>query len=204
MISPRILRVGVGSDDAVVDEVARALESGQLAVIPTDTVYGVAADPRIDGAEELLCEAKGRDKNKPLPLLAADVAQVEEYGAVLGTIEKKLAAAFWPGPLTMVLPLKDGATCEGFRVSDSDFVARLLRRMNCVLRVTSANRSGGSDPVTAEDAVDELAEFVAVTVDAGKLTIGIPSSVIKVADGQIELLRKGALSLDDLTAVLQK
>ncbi len=197
MTAPLIVGVDLGNED----KVATFLESGELAIIPTDTVYGVAADPRVEGAEGRLCDAKGRDRMKPLPLLAADTAQVEEYGAVLGEIERKLAAAFWPGPLTMVLTLKDGVACEGFRVPDNEFVVRLLRRMNGVLRVTSANRSGGVDAGTVEDAVGELGDFVAVAVDAGKATAGRPSSVIRVSDGKIELLREGVLSMEQLTAV---
>jgi L-threonylcarbamoyladenylate synthase len=161
-------------------------------VLPTDTVYGVAADPAVPGAEERLRMAKGRDAGKPIPLLAAGVDDVLARTGAIDPLARRLAGAFWPGPLTMVLPVGEGS--EGFRVPDHALTLAVLRAAGGCLRVTSANRSGEPDARSADAAVAALGASVALVLDGGPVPGGIPSTVVRVSDGALTVLREGALS----------
>jgi L-threonylcarbamoyladenylate synthase len=168
-------------------------------------VYGVAADPSVPGAEERLRRAKGRDARKPIPLLAADAADVERFGGVFGRLGRRMARAFWPGAVTLVLPVRRrGGTArsdEGFRVPDHALCRRLLREVGGVLRVTSANRSGRPPALTAAAARRALGKAVDAVLDAGPAPGGVPSSVVRVEGGRIRLLREGAVPADRLREV---
>jgi len=171
-------------------------------IIPTETVYGLAADAGREGAVERIYQAKSRDRGKPVALLASGIEAIERLGFSLSRTEAMLAKAFWPGPLTLLLRNGDGCE-EGFRVPDSALVLDLLRAVGGVLRVTSANRSGEPDARTAEEAMVHLAGHVAVVIDSGPVTGGTPSSVVRVRDGAVEMLREGALKKADILAVVE-
>lgn len=176
----------------MVDTVVSTLRRGVLVILPTDTVYGVAADPLVPGAEECLFRAKRRPDNKPIPLLAADSRQVEAYGAELGAAGRALATRYWPGALTLVL--KTGSTWEGFRVPNHPVTQAILKAVGGVLRVTSANVSGEPPALTAAEAVAALGSAVELVVDAGPAPGGAPSTVVKIGLGQCDVLREGAIS----------
>ena len=181
-------------------EAIEHLRRGELILLPTETVYGVVADPRIPDAENRLCRAKGRPEEKKIALLAADAAQVTAFGAEMSPVAVALAKRFWPGPLTLVL--KTGATFTGFRIPDHPVALALLREAGTVLAATSANRSGTPDAVTAEAALAALAGHVAVALDAGPSPGGVPSTVVKVVGMRVELLRAGALPRKELEDVV--
>ena len=194
---PRILPVRFDSGVCpAIREAVKTLAAGELVVVPTDTVYGVAADPKVPGAEERIFAAKSRDRGKPIPLLAAGLPEVEKLGAVLGEVERRLAGAFWPGPLTLVLKVGDAE--EGLRVPDCPAARALIREAGGVLRVTSANQSGEPAALDARQAAAALAGFVTLVLDAGPAPGGTASSVVRVEAGRVLLLREGALSAADL------
>lgn len=166
---------------------------------PTDTVYGLAADPAVPGAIARLRAAKGRPARKPIPMLAASMEQAEAFGATFNPVERALASRFWPGPLT--LALKAGRRNEGIRVPAHPVMQALLLAMGRPLRVTSANRSGQSAPLTLAEAMADLAGAVELGLDDGPSPLGVPSTVARVEGGrQIRILRRGALSASDLEA----
>ena len=188
------------------DEVVAALRRGALVILPTDPVYGVAADPGTPGtpgtpnAEERLFRVKRRPDNKPIALLAADDRQVEAFRAELGIIGRALAERYWPGALTMVL--KTGATWEGFRVPDHPVTLAILRAMGGVLRVTSANLSGEAPALTAAAAVAALGSAIELVVDAGPAPGGVPSTVVKIGPGRCDVLREGAIPGAEIAAIV--
>ena len=196
---PLILRVLQETADRKdsIRRAAEALRNGSMVIMPTDTVYGVAVDPRVAGAEEKIFIAKSRDRGKPIPLLASGLDQVKRYGAELGVLERKLAKKFWPGPLTLVLRV--GAREEGFRVPDHDVALELLRAVGGILRVTSANLSGEPPALTAEEAIRSLGDHVDVVLDAGKALGETPSTVVRIVDGRVVILREGAISAGELS-----
>ena len=172
-----------------------ALKEGQLIVVPTETVYGLAADSGVVGK---IFEAKGRPDDKPVPLLAYDAAAIENGGCDLGPIGRRLAAAFWPGPLTLVVRMAGEFT--GFRVPDYPVTQVVLRLWGRWLAVTSANRSGEPAAVRAEEAADALGSSVAYVLDAGPSPGGVPSTVVKIDGDRIEILREGCISKEKILA----
>lgn len=190
---PPILSVDPARPEpSAIARACEALRAGRLIIMPTETVYGLAADAAAGEAARLIYAAKGRDEGKPLPLMVASVDQAEAAGAVFEPAARLLAARFWPGPLTLVLPAGGGE--EGIRVPDHPVALALLAAMGRGLRVTSANRSGEPPALTAPDAARALAGRVALALDAGPCRIGQASTVLRLRGGRPEILRPGALS----------
>ena len=174
--------------EETLDAAAALLNRGGVAVIPTDTVYGLAAHPSYPAAVERLYAIKGRDARKPIALLAADADAVAAFGAAMPSAAAKLASERWPGALTLVLPCGDGY--EGFRVPDHAWTRRLLARCGGALRVTSANLSGRRPATDAPQALADVGLSADMVVDDGVSPGGVPSTVVKVLpDGQLQTLR---------------
>lgn len=175
-------------DDASLVEAAAVLNGGGVAVIPTDTVYGLAAHPAFPAAVERLYSIKGRDREKKIALLAAGASAVEAFGFSLPQKAASLAHAHWPGALTLVV----GG--EGFRVPNHDWTRKLLVACGGVLRVTSANLSGGQPATDAPQALADVGLSADLVVDDGPSPGGVPSTVVRVLEGgEIEVLRAGAV-----------
>lgn len=181
-----------GINTLAIQACVEALRAGALVVLPTETVYGVAADPAVPEAVDRIFEAKVRERGKPIPLLAASLAVVERAGAELSSQARRLACRYWPGPLTLVLNC--GGRTEGFRVPNHPVALAVLNAVGGLLRVTSANLSGEPSALTAASAVKALGRHVAVVLDAGSVALGVESTVVDATGGELKILRKGALS----------
>jgi L-threonylcarbamoyladenylate synthase len=162
-----------------VNDAVAALRAGKPVILPTDTVYGLCALP---GHEDVLYELKGRDRSKPVALLAADVDALA--GAVPG-LDRSALERYLPGPYTLVF----GAV--GVRVPDLPPSAAAVVRAVGVVAATSANLSGGPDPRRVEDVPEEIRAGCGAIVDAGELP-GVPSTVIDLTSGEPVVLRQGA------------
>lgn len=174
-------------------EAVKVLRAGGLIILPTETVYGLAADPGVNGAEERLVAAKDRDRGKPIPLMAASLADVERRGAVLSPAARRLAIRHWPGPLTLVLSCGGGRT-EGFRVPAHPVALAVVNAAGGILRVTSANKSGEPAAKTVEEALATLGSIPALALDAGPSSLGVESTVVDATGASFKILRQGALS----------
>lgn len=176
------------SEEAL-ETVAEILNGGGVGVIPTDTVYGLAAHPAHSAAVERLYEIKGRENGKPIALLAADADAVTRFGFPLGATAAKMAAAHWPGALTLVVENPSGIT-EGFRVPAHDWTRRLIEKCGGLLRVTSANISGQPPATTADAAKAQIGDRIDFIVDDGASRVGTASKVVLVsAAGETKILR---------------
>ncbi len=173
-------------NEAALAEATHCLLHGGVVVIPTDTVYGLAAHPDFPDAVARLYTIKGRAAQKPIALLAADVAAVEQFGATLAPAARALTS-HWPGALTLVLPV--GATEEGFRVPDHAWTRRLLAACGGVLRVTSANLSGKQPATAVPQALAEIGLSADLVIDDGISPGGIPSAVVRVVNDSVTVLR---------------
>ena len=187
---------------ATAENIRRAAEivrAGGLAILPTETVYGVAA--RADSAEAMsrLLAAKGRDESKRVAYFAEGIAAIREAGIPVEEIAERLAAAFWPGPLTMVLRNRSGGW-DGFRVPDHPVALAWVRELGVLPAVTSANRSGEPPARTAQEAWTALAPHVELALDAGPAAVGLASTVVRVRDGALEILREGPIGREALAA----
>jgi L-threonylcarbamoyladenylate synthase len=189
-------------------DAAASLDRGDLVVIPTDTVYGLAARPEVRGATAKVFEAKRRPRDLTLPVLVASVA---EAGAIarMDARARALAALFWPGPLTIVLARGDRAAAwdlgeeretVGIRLPDHP-VALSLLRITGPLAVTSANRSGEPTPPDCDGVRLALGPAVAVYLCAGRCT-GAPSTVVDLSGPQPRVTRPGAVGIDDIQDAL--
>ncbi len=167
------------------------LRQGCLIVMPTDTVYGVAAHWENKKAVEMLRRVKNRPDDKPIPILASDREIIENMNISFGDKAGKLALRFWPGPLTIVLPVN--GLWEGFRIPNHPVALAIIRAAGGLLRVTSANLSGHSPALTADEAVRALEGGVRLAVDSGPAPGGVPSTVVKITGETIAVLREGAI-----------
>ena len=182
-----------------------AVGAGRVCVIPTDTVYGVAASLTVPGAIDRLFALKGRPRDKPLPVLGGDAASLEDVVS-FDEPARRLAERFWPGPLTIVLPRSRGFTVdlggEGTTVAvrvPAHRIALELIRATGPLAVTSANRSGAPPFTTAAEAVAEFGDDVCV-LDGGTCD-GAPSTIVSLAPTPI-FLREGGVSAEAVLAEL--
>lgn len=179
---------------------ARLLRAGGVVIIPTDTVYGIAAHPACASAVARICTIKGRPTGKPIALLASEASDVCAFGAVFPTAAQRLAASYWPGALTLVLPC--GNIFEGFRVPDHDATRALIAACGGTLRVTSANLSGSMPAVSAAEALKDVGLEADLIIDGGVSPGGVPSTVVKVdADGKLTVIREGAIAAADIQRV---
>jgi len=182
--------VSVAVDDpTALRQVVAALRAGDAVVIPTETVYGVAALP---AHQERLLALKGRPSSVPIAVLVADGIQAAgATGLEFTEVAQRLVDAFWPGPLTLVLPTFEGSTL-GVRCPDHAFVRAVTAEVGPIA-TTSANRHGAPTPATAAAAAADLAGPVAVVVDSGSLT-GLASTVVDVTGDDPVILREGAIA----------
>lgn len=195
------------------DEIARAaaaLRVGGLVIVPTETVYGLAADAANPQAVAAVYEAKGRPAFNPLIAHVADVSAARRI-ACFDERAEALAARFWPGPLTLVLPVADrAAVCELARAGLDTVAVRapahpvmqsLLEAFGGPIVAPSANRSGRPSPTTFADALEETGARAAAALDGGPCAIGVESSVVALLDLP-RLLRPGAVTRPELESVL--
>lgn len=179
-------------------------------LLPTETVYGLAADARNPTAVARIFEAKGRPRFNPLISHVSDAASAETI-AIFDSGARALAEAFWPGPLTLVLPARDGAVSDlaragldtvAVRVPGHALARDLLSAFGGPVVAPSANRSGRPSPTTFQDAVAETGAAASAGLDGGPCAVGVESTVVSVLGGEVALLRPGAVTREDLTAVV--
>lgn len=179
----------------------RILLSGGVVIIPTDTVYGIAAHPKFSSAVDRIRQIKGRPTQKPIALLASDPDAVHAFGAVFPPAAQRLAERFWPGALTLVLPC--GETTEGFRVPDHEQTRALIRLCGGALRVTSANLSGQMPACSAVEALKSVGLEADLVIDGGISPGGVASTVLQIdADETVHLLREGAIPFEEIQKVI--
>jgi len=197
-------RLTVSPSDPEPDALARAadlLSQGRLVVFPTDTLYGLAADPRNADAVARVYRAKGRPTAQALPLIAADIEQVEAAAVRLSATTRRLAERFWPGPLSLVVDaapsiavsVHGGAGTVAIRVPDHAVARGLAACLGFAVVSTSANRSGSPAVPSADAAVAEVGDDVDLVLDSGPTTGGRPSTVVDARAERPTLIRAGAV-----------
>ncbi|WP_425098171.1 L-threonylcarbamoyladenylate synthase [Tropicibacter sp. S64] len=199
-------------DDGGMSEAARLLGKGKLVAFPTETVYGLGADARQDHAVARIYEAKGRPSFNPLIVHFATLDAVK--AVVDWSVDaQKVADAFWPGPLTLVLPLKPGSGISklvtagldtlAVRMPASKVARDLLRTFDGPVAAPSANRSGQISPTRAAHVVNGLSGRIEAVMDGGACPVGLESTILGLA-GTPTLLRPGGVTLEDIAGVLGK
>jgi tRNA threonylcarbamoyl adenosine modification protein (Sua5/YciO/YrdC/YwlC family) len=195
--------------ETAVADAAGAIRRGELVVMPTDTVYGVAADAFSPDAVHRLLDAKGRGRDVPVPVLIGSWRTVNGLVESLPDSAKDLIAAFWPGALTLVLRQGGGLTWDlgetqgtvAVRMPLHPVALELLKETG-PLAVSSANRHGAGAPMTVTDAEIQLGNMVAVYLDGGPTTDTTPSTILDLTGGAPRLLREGAVTRAQLVEVV--
>ena len=187
---------------------SRIVKRGGLVIYPTETVYGLGCNPFNVEAVNRLLNVKG-NRRKPLPVLVASIADVDK-AAFISQNAKRLAAKFWPGPLTLVFPKKPalpdlvtfGLESVGLRIPDNDVALRLIGLSGGLLIGSSANRSGEEPPRTVQEIPDELQEMVDVVLDGGPSAQGRPSTVADLTSEKPRILREGPIRFREILDAL--
>jgi L-threonylcarbamoyladenylate synthase len=207
---PIVLRVDARSPDAaVIREAAQLIRDGLVVAYPTDTLYGLAVDPRNEMAVRRLYALKGRAGTNALTMIAADATQAREAAEMTASAER-LAARWWPGPLTIVVAARSivsgealaGGRTVGVRVPDHLVAVALAREAGFCITATSANRSGAAAASTPAAVIDALADVDAV-LDAGPARGGAPSTIVDAAEGDVTLVRAGVVPWERVLESLQ-
>jgi len=203
------MRILKPSSDALA-HAAEVLRSGGVVAYPTDTLYALAVDPRNASAVERLFELKGRNASVAIPLIAATVEQARTAGE-FSPAHLRLARAFWPGPLTIVVPanasvaplLLGGGSTIAVRVPAHAVATALAAELDGCITSTSANRSGQPAATNAPQVDAELGDAVDVMLDGGPSPGGAPSTIVEIVDGRVRLVRAGAVPWDRVLESLQ-
>ncbi|MEK3760846.1 L-threonylcarbamoyladenylate synthase [Paenibacillus sp. FSL P4-0338] len=195
----------------MISEAATLLRNGETVAFPTETVYGLGADARNTAAVEAVFAAKGRPSDNPLIVHIARREDLERLVTEVHPVASALIDAFWPGPLTLVLPVRPGVLSPlvtagldtvGVRMPDHPVALALLRAADCPVAAPSANRSGRPSPTLAAHVLEDLAGFIGGVLDGGAAGVGLESTVVQVQpDGTVAVLRPGGITAEQLAAV---
>jgi L-threonylcarbamoyladenylate synthase len=185
------------------------LQKGGLVAFPTDTVYGVGALVFDGKAVASIYVAKDRPAEKAIPVLIGDPDDLEKVAVDIPDVARRLAARFWPGPLTLLVPKRpdlpeaiSATATVGVRVPNHEVARRLLRAAG-PMAVTSANISGAQSPVTAQVVYEQLGGRISLIVDGGKTPGGVASTVVDCTVSELKILREGPISGEKLHSALQ-
>ena len=189
---------------------AQIIKNGGLVAIPTETVYGLGANGLDEDAVAKIFEAKGRPQDNPLILHVADIRDMQRFCHHVPMAAFALAQAFWPGPLTMVLPAREnvprrttgGLTTVGVRCPDCDVTRDIIRLAGVPIAAPSANISGKPSTTTAEHVLHDHDGKIAAVVDGGPCRVGVESTIVDLTDSRPRLLRPGGIGPEELLAVL--
>ncbi len=191
-------------------EAVAVLKRGGLVAFPTETVYGLGADASNPAAVARIYQVKGRPAGHPVIVHIGDARQLERWARELPNDAKKLAARFWPGPLTLVLKrapsvgdyLTGGEDTIGLRMPNHPVALELLHQFGDGIAAPSANKFGRISPTTAEHVSDDLGDEVDLILDGGPCGIGIESTIIDLSRDRPVLLRPGRISVEEIAATL--
>lgn len=194
-----------------IDRAASLLRAGELVAFPTDTVYGVGAIAWQPDAVSRLYHAKVRAADKAIPILLADLLDLKWVSEEVPEAALRLAARFWPGPLTLIVPrsarVPDEVTAGGdtvaVRVPDHPLAIALIRAAGAPLATTSANLSGAPSPVTASEVLAQLVGRIPLILDGGKCPGGVPSTVVDVTGPEPVVLRPGPITAAQVASAVR-
>jgi L-threonylcarbamoyladenylate synthase len=191
-----------------IDEAVERLRAGGLVAFPTETVYGLGADASRTDAVERLFVVKGRPRSHPVIVHLADAGAADAWAATVPAPARRLAAAHWPGPLTLLVErsarvpdaVTGGRSTVGLRVPSHPLALRLLRAFDGGLAAPSANRFGKVSPTTAAHVRADLGADVDLVLDGGPCTVGVESTIVDCTTDPVRLLRHGAITIEELAA----
>ena len=194
------------ADEAGIDQAAQLLRRGEIFALPTETVYGIAADARQGAAVRKIFEAKGRPQDNPLIVHVAGPEMLPGLVAEVPERAQLLISAFCPGPLTIIMPrgpeVADeccaGLDTVGIRMPSHPVAREVIRRSGCAFAAPSANLSGRPSPTNAQDVLADMDGRLPLILDGGECAVGVESTVVSVVGPKPTLFRPGHITLEDL------
>jgi len=206
----KVLRLSAANLQMVVEKSAEVLQKGGVLVYPTDTIYGLGGDPFQPVVVERIYTIKGRDFQKPIHVLIGSLEVLSQLVDNVPGVAQKLMDAFWPGPLTIIFKVKTTVQGRflapdhtiGVRLPDHAFCRQLSVALAKPILSTSANLSGGENPLSLEDVPPEIQQAADVLVDEGRTQQPVPSTIVKVSNHHMQLIRKGGIPLERIEAVI--
>ncbi|NOY78248.1 MAG: threonylcarbamoyl-AMP synthase [Calditrichaeota bacterium] len=205
----KILHLHAENLPEVVEKSAEVLRRGGVLVYPTDTVYGLGGDPFQPAVVERIYTIKGRDFQKPIHVLIGSLELLDQLVDHVPGVAQRLMDAFWPGPLTLIFKAKPAVQGRflgpnhsiGIRLPDHAFCRRLSAALERPILSTSANLSGGENPLSLKDIPPEIRQAVDVLVDSGRTRQPAPSTIVNVSSQHMQLIREGAISWKRIEAI---
>jgi L-threonylcarbamoyladenylate synthase len=196
--------------DSKIEQIANGLKTGKLVVYPTETLYGLGANPFDEAAVKRVYMVKKRPFDMPLSIAVRDLSMLEEL-AVLDDNTRRLVAKFTPGPITILVTKKrnvpdilTSASMEiGVRIPNHPFALRLIEKCGPIVS-TSANLHSKPNPTNADTAVQDIGPMIDVCVDCGPCRVGKPSTIVQLSGGGVEIIRHGAIPKEDIEEALNE
>lgn len=193
-----------------IQEASDVIKNGGLVLFPTETVYGIGANGLNEIAVKKIFEAKGRATDNPLILHISNIDMLEEIAENISELEYKLMDAFWPGPFTIILQKKQivpnvvtgGLNTVAVRMPSNIIANKLIEYAGAPIAAPSANISGKPSGTCLDDIYDELADKMDCIIDGGKCEVGLESTVVKVENNQVKILRPGKITKEQIEAVI--
>lgn len=185
---------------------AEIIKNGGIVVFPTETVYGIGTNGLDKEAVERLYKIKERPLNKPISLLVSDYEMIEKVVKDINELEYKIMKKFFPGPLTIILNKKDivpdivtsGGSTVGIRMPEEEITRKLIEYAGVPIAAPSANISGKASGIDLQEIIKEFGDKVDYYIDGGKSKIGIGSTIVKVENNTIKILREGSISKKEI------
>ena len=201
------LKDGYTKED--IDKTSKIIKNGKIAIIPTDTVYGIAADALNEEAVKKIYNLKRRDFSKPCSILVSDIDMIKQVTKSITQFEENIIKEFFPGALTIVLEknskIPNIVTANldtiGVRIPDNKFLIELIKKVGRPIVATSLNLSGEESKTSIQNIPDEIKQNVDLIVDAGETKEGKASTIVKVKNNEIEILREGPITKEQIFKV---
>lgn len=201
----------LGTSEEDISLAASFIKEGGVVGMPTETVYGLAANALDEQAVAKIFEAKGRPADNPLIVHIAEVEDIEGFGLVseMPEVAKLLADKFWPGPLTIIMPKSDrvplittgGLSTVAVRLPKDENARRFIKASGCPIAAPSANISGSPSPTSASHVFKDMEGKIPAIVDGGECEVGLESTVVSIKDDVVTVLRPGGVTVEDLRSV---
>ncbi len=192
-----------------IKEAAMCIKEGDIVLFPTETVYGIGANALDEDAVNKIFEAKGRASDNPLIVHICDIDMLDGLVKEVGQVEQKLINNFWPGPLTIIFDRKEcvpnvvtaGLNTVGIRMPSNSIARKLIEFAETPIAAPSANISGKPSGTIIDDIIDELDGKVDYILDSGMVDIGVESTVVRVIDNKVHILRPGKITVEDIQSL---
>ena len=197
-------------DDGKLQKIAQVIKDGGVAVFPTETVYGIGVNGTNENAIKKLYKIKNRPYDKPISLLVNSFDMINKVAKDISDTEYKLMKAFFPGPLTIILNKKAivpniltaNTNTVGIRMPENEIALKLIKYANVPIATSSSNISGKPSRTNVQDIMRDFEDEVDIYIDGGKSKIGLASTVVQIINNKLHILRKGAVSEEQIAKIL--